>query len=382
MRRYAFLLIAAAGLGGCQRGDKTTPPAANAASSVPPTVETVAVATHPLDVKVSLPAQLIPYETVDVFPKVSGFIEAIRVDVGSRVKQGEELVQLSAPELAAQKAQAESAVRAAESQLASVQAKLASDQGTFLHLDAAAKTPGVVAANDVQVARQAVEADKGAVSAAEHNVSAARESLKSVAQMESYLTIRAPFSGVVTVRNLHPGALTGPAAGGAQPIVRIVDVDRLRMVVPVPEAEAGQMKQGRMVDFTVPAYPGETFHAPIARIAHDVDVNTRTMHVELDVHNAGGKLAPGSFANVTWQMQRGYATAFVPSTAVASDQQHSFVIRVRDGRAEWVTVSTGQSAGTEVEVFGDVHAGDEVVKTGSDAIRNGQLVHARPAKQS
>jgi RND family efflux transporter MFP subunit len=333
---------------------------------------------------VNLPAQLLPYQSVDIYPRVTGFLESIRVDVGSRVRQGEEVMRLSAPELVAQRSQAESAMHAAESQLASAQARLASDQGTYGHLAAAAKTPGVVAANDVAVADQTVAADRGAVSAAEHNVSAAREALRSVAQMESYLRISAPFNGVVTMRNLHPGALTGPSSGqaGAQPIVRIVDTNRLRLVVPIPEAEVGEMKEGQSVNFTVPSHPGEVFHAPIARIAHDIDVNTRTMHVELDVTNSGGKLAPGGFATVAWPVRRSSPTMFVPSTAITGDQQHSFAIRIRGGKAEWVNVQSGQTVNGDVEVFGDLRPGDQVVRTASDSIRNGQPLTVRPAKQS
>lgn len=376
-----FALIVTA-LSGCSN-DSNAPPK-QAQATAPATVETVAVAERKLDMNVSLPAQLIPYESVDIYPRVTGFLDSIRVDVGSRVQKGEELMRLSAPELVAQRSQAEAAEHAAESQLATAQAKLASDEGTYQHLAAAAKTPGVVAQNDVLVAEQTAAADKGAVAAAEHNVSAARDSLRSVAQMESYLTITAPFSGVVTVRNLHPGALTGPSSGqaGAQPIVRIVDTNRLRLVVPIPEAEVGEMKQGQSVAFTVPAYPGETFHAPVARIAHDVDLSTRTMHVELDVQNPGDKLAPGSFVTVSWPVRRKAASLFVPSTAVTADQQHTFVIRVRDGKTEWVNVQTGETFNGDVEVFGDLHSGDQVVRTASDSIRSGQSVTVRQAKQS
>jgi membrane fusion protein, multidrug efflux system len=372
----ALTLIAVV-LAGC---DGAKPPAANTAQAAV-AVETVTVVSKKLDAPVSLPAQLLPYETVDVYPKVTGFIDSIKVDRGSRVKKGDLLVRLTAPELVAQRSQAESALRAAESQLASAQAKLASDQGTYLHLAAAAKTPGVVADNDLLVANQTAVADKGAAAAAESNVNAARDALRSVTQMESYLTIVAPFDGVVTTRNLHTGALVGPASGpgGAMPIVQIVDTDRLRLVVPVPEAQAGAMKEGQEVSFTVLAYPGQTFHAPIARISHDVDVNTRTMPVELEVHNRDGRLSPGSFTTVTWPVQRGYPTMFVPATAVTSDQQHSFVIRVRNGKAEWVTVQTGQAVNTDVEVFGSLQAADEVVRTASDSIRNGQEVSTKAA---
>ena len=249
-------------------------------------------------------------------------------------------------------------------------------------MQAAAKTPGVLAENDVAVAGQAVSADRGLVDAAEQNIAAARESLKSVSQSEAYLTITAPFAGVVTTRSLHPGALIGPAsgAGGSAPILQIVDDRRLRLVVPIPEAQIGSMKMGQPVSFMVPAYPGRAFKAPIARIARAMDEKSRTMPVELDVINRDGSLSPGSFATVTWPQERGYPTLFVPATAVTNDQQHTFVIRVRDDKAEWVTVQTGQTVNGEMEVFGDLAAGDQVVKIATDAIHSGDAVRVQTGR--
>jgi membrane fusion protein, multidrug efflux system len=366
---------------GCNSGtsDKTAPAAGTPAPNAPTAVSTVAVVSRKLQTTISLPAQLTPYEQVDIFPKVTGFVESVTVDRGSRVHRGQLLAKLTAPELMSQRAQAEAAVRAAQSQLATAQAKLASDNGTYLHMVEAAKTPGVLAENDVLVAGQTVSADKGLVEAADQNVSAAKEALRSVSQMESYLTITAPFDGVVTTRNLHPGALIGPAsgAGGAQPILQIVDEKRLRLAIPIPEAQVGEMKAGQMVSFTVPAYPGRTFKAPIERISREVDEKSRTMPVELDVKNTEGQLSPGSFTNVSWPLQRGYPTLFVPTTSVTSDQQHTFVIRVRSDKAEWVTVQTGQTVNGDIEVFGDLSAGDEIVKTASDAIHSGDSVRVQ-----
>jgi RND family efflux transporter MFP subunit len=340
------------------------------------TVEVVPVASQKLATVFTLPAQLVPFETVDIYPRVTGFMDMIRVDRGSRVHKGELIIRLSAPELVAQRAQAESALRAAESQLTTAEAKLASDKGTYQHLAAAAQTPGVVAENDVMVASQTVSADQGQVQSAEHNVAAARETLRSVAQLESYLNIYAPFDGIVTTRNLHPGALVGPASGpsGTMPIVQIVDTGHLRLVVPVPEAYVGEMQVGQQVAFTVPAHPGETFHAPIARISHDVELNTRTMPVELDVHSADGRLSPGSFSSVQWPVHRAAPTMFVPVSAVTNDQQRAFVERVRNGKAEWVDVVTGLGVSGNIEVFGDLKPGDEVIRNATDAIRPGQQV--------
>jgi membrane fusion protein, multidrug efflux system len=345
------------------------------------TVEVVPVASQKLATTFTLPAQLVPFQSVNVYPKVTGFVDMIRVDRGSRVHKGELIVRLSAPELVAQRGQAESAMRAAESQLSTAKAKLSSDQGTYLHLASAAKTPGVVAENDVMVASQTTSADEGQVQSAESNVGAAREALRSVAQLESYLNIYAPFDGIVTTRNLHPGALVGPASGpsGTMPIVQIVDIDHLRLIVPVPEAYVGEMQLGQQVAFTVPGRPGETFHAPLARISHDVDLSTRTMPIELDVHNADGRLSPGSFSSVQWPVSRATATMFVSTTAVTNDQQRTFVERVRNGKVEWVDVVTGLNVSGNIEIFGDLKPGDEVIRNATDAIRPGQQVKTSSA---
>jgi membrane fusion protein, multidrug efflux system len=364
--------------------DKDSGPAGSPAPSGPTTVSTVPVVSRKLQTTIALPAQLTPYEQVDIFPKVTGFVQTVTVDRGSRVRRGQLLVRLTAPELNSQRSQAEAAVRAAQSQLATAQAKLSSDNGTYLHMVAASKTPGALAENDVAVANQTVSADKGLVDAAEQNVAAARDALRSISQTESYLTITAPFEGIVTTRNLHPGALIGPASGpgGAQPILQIVDDRRLRLVVPIPEAQVGNMKIGQLVSFTVPAYPGQSFKAPVGRISREVDEKSRTMPVELDVQNRDSRLSPGSFTTVSWPFERSYPTLFVPSSAVTNDQQHTFVIRVRNSKAEWVTIQTGQTVKGDIEVFGDLAPGDQVVKTASDAIHSGDSVRASPSSSS
>jgi membrane fusion protein (multidrug efflux system) len=348
------------------------------AAGYPQQVTVVAVESEKLNTTLSLPAQISSYEVVDIYPKVTGFLETIRVDRGSRVHAGELIIRLSAPELLAQRAQAEATVQGAEAQLSSAQAKLVSDHSTYLHLAAAAQTPGVVAANDLQVAEQTAAADKAQVEAASKNVQAAHDALRAVIQLESYLEIRAPFDGVVTLRNLHPGAFVGPASGqaGAQPIVQIENIGRLRVVVPVPEAYVGGVREGQQATFSVPAYPGRTFQAPIARISHDINKDTRTMQVELDFHNSDAQVTPGTFASVEWPIQRTYPTMFVPASAISTDLQRTFVIRVRQGKAEWVDVNSGVTVNGKTEVFGDLKPGDLVVRNATDSIRTGASVEA------
>ena len=196
--------------------------------------------------------------------------------------------------------------------------------------------------------------------------------------LEGYLRVTAPFDGVVTERNVHPGALVGAASGpgASTPMVRLVNDQRLRLVVPVPEAYAAGVTEGASVPFTVPAYPGRTFRGVIARIAHSVDVKTRTMAVELDVPNADRRLVPGSFCQIQWRVQRLEPSLFVPNGSLAATTDRTFVVRVRNGKSEWVDVKTGLAAGRLVEVFGDLREGDDVAVRGTDEVHAGADVRA------
>jgi len=139
----------------------------------------------------------------------------------------------------------------------------------------------------------------------------------------------------------------------------------------VPEMYAAGVSQGAKVDFLVPSYPGRTFTGTIARIAHTVDVKTRTMPVELDVTDPSGQLATGTYAEVVWPVQRSYPTLFVPTTSVTSTLERVFVVRLKEGKAEWVDVKTGVTTGKFIEVFGDLHEGDIVAIRGTDDLHPG-----------
>lgn len=339
-------------------------------------IQATKVISQKLAITVHLPGEIEPYEVVAIFPKVTGFVKSIAVDRGSHVKTGELIAQLEAPELIAQRSEAQSKVQAAQAQLAAAEAKVASDEGTYEHLKAAAATPGVVAGNDLFVAQKALDADRAQLKAQQDNVSAAQQSLHAIAQTEAYLQVKAPFDGVVTERNVHPGALVGPAgaSGASAPMVRIETLSRLRVVVPVPETYAAGVPEGTKVDFTVPAFPGRTFNGTIARIAHSVDEKTRTMPVELETANRKSELSPGTFSDVLWPVRRSYPTLFVPTSSIASTLERVFVVRVRDGKAEWVDVKTGPTVEKMTEVFGDLHEGDIVAVRGTDELRPGTMV--------
>ena len=340
-------------------------------------VETTKVVAQVLQKTVTIPGDLTPYQGVNLSARVSGFVESLAVDRGSWVKRGQRLASISAPELRAQRAEAEAKLQAVRAQEAEAQARMVSAQSTYERLKAASATPGVVAGNDLEIAERGLEAARAHVNALKSSGGAAEAAVKAVSEMEGYLELTAPFDGVITERNVHPGSLVGPSTGA---LLRIEQVARLRLTVPVPEAYVGTITRGTTVEFRVSAFPDQTFQGVIARPAHSLDMKTRSMLVEMDVNNPKQVLAPGMFAEVQWPVSRAQASLFVPRTAVVRTSERQFVVRVRNGVAEWVDVRRGELNGDVIEVFGDLREGDIVIRRGNDEIRAGTKIATTPAK--
>jgi membrane fusion protein, multidrug efflux system len=340
-------------------------------------VETTKVVAQVLQKTLTIPGDLTPYQGVNLSARVSGFVETLAVDRGSWVKRGQRLATISAPELRAQRAEVEAKLQAVRAQEAEAQARMVSAQSTYERLKAASATPGVVAGNDLEIAERGLEAARAHVNALKGSGGAAEAAVKAVSEMEAYLQLTAPFDGVITERNVHPGSLVGPSTGA---LLRIEQVARLRLTVPVPEAYVGTITRGTTVEFRVSAFPDQTFQGVIARPAHSLDMKTRSMLVELDVSNPKQVLAPGMFAEVQWPVSRAQASLFVPRTAVVRTSERQFVVRVRNGVAEWVDVRRGELNGDVIEVFGDLREGDIVIRRGNDEIRAGTKIAATPAK--
>lgn len=340
------------------------------------TVETVRVVSRPIERKVDLPGEFLPYESVPIHARVAGFVDKVLIDRGSVVKAGQLLATVIAPELTARIAEAESKVKALESQQAEAEARTAAAQSTYDRMKAASATPGVIAGNELIQAEKQVDVERARVRAAESSVEAARAAVKAEQDIKAYLRITAPISGVITERNVHPGALVGPGSG-VMPMFQLETDGRLRLIVAVPEIDLGGIVRSARVPFTVPAYPGETFTGVISRLAHAVDAKTRSMSIELDVTNNNRHLAAGMYATVSWPVRRNKPSLLIPPTAIASNSERTFVIRVQNGVAEWVNVKKGAPLGDLVEVYGPLEAGDLVVRRGSEEIHPGTRLNGR-----
>jgi RND family efflux transporter MFP subunit len=356
------------------------------------TIELVPVVTKATSRTVDLPGEFQPFMNVALYGRVQGYVESVLVDRGSVVKQGDLLVALSAPEIKAQVAAAQSRVQAADadrlqaqSKLASLEATLTAAQATYSRLKTASATPGAIAGNELDVALQNIESQRAGVQAQRSSIdalsskkTAAEAELRALQEMETYLKVTAPFDGVIAERSVHPGALVGPSASA--PLLVLQQVSRLRLVVAVPEENVGGIVRGASVSFGVPAYPTRTFSGTVARIPPGLDAKTRTMPVELDVINKDLVLGPGMYSTVHWPVRSADPALFVPKTAVVTTTERTFVVRDNNGRAEWVNVQKGAPDGDLIRVIGPVHQGEMIVKRATDEIREGTTLKPSPQR--
>ena len=333
------------------------------------TADFAPVVARPVSRTIELPGEFLPFLSVPLHAKVPGYVERVLVDRGSVVKPGDLLVELTAPEMTARIAEAESKLQAAEADRLQAEAQLDAAQATCDRLQEAAQTPGAVAGNELIQAEKQVDAAKAVLHSRQEASRAADAAVRSQKDLEAYLKISAPFESVVTDRLVHPGALVGP--GNDAPLLVLQQVSHLRLVVPVPEEDVSGIAQGASVPFTVPAWPERTFNGTIARLSHSLDSKTRTMAVELDVANRDGALAPGMFPTVKWPVRRSRPALFVPRTSVVTTTERTFVIRNQNGRAQWVDVRKGAAEGDLVEVVGSLKPGDQVLRRPTDEIRDG-----------
>lgn len=348
-------------------------------SAAAQTIDVVPVISRPLDRKIELPGEIVPYLKVPIHAKVAGFVDRVLVDRGTMVRRGQLLATMTAPEMNAQRAEAVAKVRSAQGQKAEADARVAALQSTYERLKAASETPGVIAGNELVQAEKQVEAERAKVAAAQSSIQAAQAAQKAVEDIQAYLRVTAPFDGVITERNVHPGALAG-TAGNAAPMFELETLNRLRLVVPVPEANVGAIVRGAVVEFKVPAYPGVSFSGRVSRVAHSIDAKTRSMPVELEVANANGRLAAGMYPTVTWPVRGSQAVLLVPPTSIVNTSERTFVIRVKGGVAEWVDVKRGAAQGDLAEIVGPLAGGDLVVRRGTDEIRPGARLKVRVAR--
>jgi membrane fusion protein, multidrug efflux system len=358
-----FVLLAVGLLQSCKSSNGETTENKIAAPVVIST-EVLPLQKDMLSSSLQIPGELIAFQQVDLYAKENSFVQKLYVDVGSEVKAGQLLATMEAPELSSLEA-------AAQSRLKSQEALYIASKSNYDRLLETSKTPGTISQNDLDQALAKKNSDFA-------QWDAAKAQYREVGNRRGYLEIRAPFNGVITTRNVNLGAYVGPSGKGSEfPLFTLQEQKKLRLVIYVPEAYSGYLYQQDKVNFNVNAFPNEKFSAQVKRLAGALDARLRSQRIEMDVTNDKKRLLPGMVANVIIPLSTKDSTFILPKTAIVSSQERVFVIKVVNNKAEWVDVKKGRENDGKVEVFGDLFAGDLIVKQANEEVRNGSRVTVR-----
>jgi membrane fusion protein (multidrug efflux system) len=359
MKNKMITIIATAScfLAACAGNEK--PVDLTAAKAAGKKQETGSITEKALSSYARLPGILNPFNEVNLFPKVNGFVKQIYVDRGSEVKKGQLLITLEAPEM-------ESQLQAANSRYLQAQETANASKEKYNRLKQAAAEPGSVSPLDLDNAISRMKSDNAIAQSELSNV-------QSVRTMQGYLRIYAPFDGVIVQRNVSPGALVAPGKTTDQPMLVLQDTRKLRLEVAIPENYVDKVDLKQAVAFTFNAMPGTSHTASISRSANALG-SMRSEAIEIDVINKDGQLKPGMYAEVKIPMLSGAKSLLVPNTAIVRSTEREYVIVVRDGKARLTDIKEGLAGKDSTEVFGTLSPNERIVIKAGDELKDGDTV--------
>lgn len=357
----AVLALLAGGLGvGGWRYQQAAHDLAVSAEQIRTAVPQVRVATVRASgdlMKVTLPATTTAFEAANIFARASGYIEKRYVDIGDRVKKGDLLAEITAPELDQQIAQAQATL--AQNQAALQQAEASRELAeTTNSRDSNLVKQGWLTAQQGDNDRLTLRAQQAAVGVAQSNITAQEAQIRVLQQEKAYQRVVAPFDGVITQRNVDNGSLV---QAGSTFMFTLMHSNVIRTEVFVPQDEAFGVAPGIDAEISVPEIPDRTFPGKVTRIATALQPGSRTLLTEIDVPNPDGALNPGIYCTVELSIPRKTPSMSIPADALVFDQSGLHVAVVRNGIVHLQKVSIARDFGTSIEVREGVRPGDQVV---------------------
>lgn len=333
-----------------------------------PTVAVVYPQSEKPDEDLVLPGSLQAYEESPIYARTNGYLVRWYKDIGSRVEKGELLAKIDTPEVDQELNQ----TRAARLQILAQMdlAKISADRWENL-----LKTDSVSA--------QEADQYESGYKQSQANLAAADANVRRLEQLEGFKDVYAPFSGVLTRRNVDPGALINAGAGAAgRELFDLARVDPLRVYTSVPQAYAPFIKVGARTAVTLQEFPGEKFFGKVVRTAEAIDPATRTLLTEVDVPNKDGRLLPGSFGEVHFAVGSGVNKVTIPVNAMLFRAEGPRVAVVgSSGRVQLRPISIGRDYGATLEILGGVSPTDRVVINPADSLEDGQQVNLAQPQQ-
>jgi RND family efflux transporter MFP subunit len=334
-----------------------------------PTVSVVNPQSEKPDEDLVLPGSLQAYEESPIYARTNGYLVRWYKDIGSRVKQGELLAKIDTPEVDQELDQTKAARQQTVAQLEL--AKISADRWENLR-----KTDSVSA--------QEADQQTSGYKQAQANLAAADANVRRLEQLEGFKEVYAPFTGVLTRRNVDPGALINAGAGAAgRELFDLARVDPLRVFTSVPQAYAPYIKVGAKAAVTLQEFPGQEFIATIARTAESIDPTTRTLLTEVDVPNKDGRLLPGSFGEVHFKVGNNVNKVTVPVNSMLFRAQNAQVAVIGpDNKVQLRAINIGRDYGTTLEILGGVAASDRIVVNPPDSLEDGEQVNVAQPQQN
>lgn len=365
--------------------------AASETAAALPTVAVARAERADLSRTLTLAAEFRPFQEVDIHAKVAGYVKSIFVDVGDRVKTGQELAILEIPELRDELQQNDAAVQRSAEEIRRAEAELqrAESAHQVAHLGSTRlagvmkSRPNLVAQQDLddaaardRMAEAQVATAKAALAAAQQQLAVSKASASRTRTLLDYSRITAPFAGVITHRYADTGSMIQAGTSSqtqAMPVVKLSQNDRLRLVIDVPESAVSRIHLGQPVGVRVDAV-GRSFPGAIARFARKVNPDTRTMETEVDVDNRDLTLVPGMYAYTTITLDQVPGALSVPVLAIDRAEDEASVLAVKDGRIERRQVKVGLEAPDRVEITSGLAEGDLVVIGNRTQLKPGTMV--------
>jgi membrane fusion protein, multidrug efflux system len=316
--------------------------------------------------KIDLPGRLEAYYRAPIFARVNGYLKSWSADIGARVKAGEVIAEIDAPDL--------------DQQLLQARADLVNQQASAkLSEVTLARRKTLIASNFVSM--QEIDERSADLSNKNAAVNASQANVERLEALAGYKKITVPFDGIVTARSTDVGALINAGGGSGPPMFVVSDIKKLRVYVNVPQTYVPSVKIGARAVISVPEYPTRTFDATVEASAQSVDVNSGTTQMQLAIDNSGGELMPGGFANVQLILQRDGVPMHIPSSALVFDQKGLRVATVGpDDRVSFKTVTIARDLGRDIELASGVTVDDRIINAPPDGLNDGDQVRVVSTK--
>lgn len=326
-----------------------------------PYVAVVSPSPEKTDQDLALPSTLQAFKDSPIYARTNGYLINWTKDIGSKVRSGELLARIDTPEVDQELMQARAARQQVTAQLQL--ARTSAERWQNLRKSDA-------------VSQQEADTQVSGYQQAQANIAAADANVRRLEQLESFKNVYAPFSGVITKRNVDPGALINAGSSAGHEMFDIAQVDPIRVFVSVPQAYASLMRVGTPASVELQEMPGQKFTGKIARTADAIDPGTRTLLTEVDVPNNSGRLLPGAYAQVHFQIDDQVQRYTVPVNAMLFRSEGAQVAVVgNDGKVQLRKITIGRDYGTSLEVIEGIEPSDKVIINPSDSLENGQKVN-------